>query len=162
MPKTDREELDGLPPPSSSLIEDDSVGRTSRILVGVAALFVTGLLILLAMTARQWGAKAEKKKGVQFTPDAATSGYLPAKPVAPVKPEFPEGVGGSMYEGEVTLGVTISPEGAVEEVVVVKGVQPILDSIAVKAAGKAVYQPGSRDGKPARSKILVKVPFEAF
>jgi len=71
-----------------------------------------------------------------------------------VEPEYPETLLKLRIGGTVRLELTVSPKGAVDDVVVVGG-NPILGEAAVKAAKQWVYSPW-----PSQTKIRVAIPFE--
>lgn len=70
-----------------------------------------------------------------------------------VEPEYPETLKKMGIGGSVRLQLTISPQGAVESVVVVGG-NPIFVEVAVKAARQWVYAPS-----PSQTTLEVTIPF---
>ena len=72
-----------------------------------------------------------------------------------VEPGYPETLQRLQIGGIVRLAVTISPNGAVENVALLGG-NPILAEAATKAVKQWIYSPG-----PSETTIEVAIPFES-
>jgi protein TonB len=90
---------------------------------------------------------------------AANDLDLYPRPVTPVDPEYPESAAG--ISGAVSLLLKIDEFGAVQEVTVVNA-EPAgyFEDSASQAFKAAHFSPAQRDGRPVRSRIVVKVRFE--
>lgn len=73
-----------------------------------------------------------------------------------VDPEYPPMAKQMKISGEAELDVTVSADGTVEKVDIVKG-NALLTSAAVNAAKKWKFKPFEADGKP--SKAVVRLAF---
>jgi TonB family protein len=75
------------------------------------------------------------------------------------EPQYTKEAKDAGVEGTVVLKVEITSEGLVENVKVVKSLQPDLDEQAVKAAKAWKFKPGMKDGKPVRVQATVEINF---
>jgi protein TonB len=103
-------------------------------------------------------------------PQSALSSAPPPPPVRPggdirrpvkvrdVRPEYPDLALKARIEGTVILECTISTEGRVSEVRVLRGV-PLLDDAAVEAVRRWVYTPTLLNGVPVPVVMTVTVDF---
>lgn len=80
-------------------------------------------------------------------------------PVLKVDPEYPPEAVKQHIDGEVVLYAIIRKDGSVDSVQLVKGVDPQLDSNAMKALAKWKFKPGMRDGAPVDIEAVVHIPF---
>lgn len=81
--------------------------------------------------------------------------------VEKVDPQVPDLARRWKLHGTVVLRASISREGAVEEVEVVKGVHPLLDGAAQRAVARWKYRPGLVNGRPTPARLKVTVDFKA-
>jgi len=65
-----------------------------------------------------------------------------------VKADYPAAMVKKGVEGTVVLDLVVSDSGRVDSVAVVKGLQPVLDSAAAKAAARFTFSPAIAGGKP--------------
>ena len=147
------------------MIDDDLADRSrGYVPMVLAAAVVVSLAVLVALRILSQSPPEEPliPAGSSFVPDEAGGGLVLAEPIGEIVPEFPEGIGGSMFEGNVMVGTTVGPDGEVVEVEVVRSFEPALDAIARKTVRKLTFRPATRDGKPVACKVLVAVPFKAF
>lgn len=76
-------------------------------------------------------------------------------------PKYPPELVGSGVSGDVTIIVTLSAGGLVDDVAIEKSSRNrLLDEAAKAAAWKWTYYPAQRDGKPVPSRIRVPLSFE--
>lgn len=76
-----------------------------------------------------------------------------------VNPEYPEIARKSRIQGVVILDATVTREGAVENLKVVRGLHPILDQSAMKAVQQWRYKPATLNGKPINVHFTISVKF---
>lgn len=81
--------------------------------------------------------------------------------VEQVAPQVPELARRWKLHGTVVLRASISREGEVENVEVVKGVHPLLDGAAQRAVARWKYKPGLVNGRPTQARLRVTVDFKA-
>ena len=76
-----------------------------------------------------------------------------------VEPNYPEAARKARMEGVVILEAIITASGAVEEVKVLKSVNPLLDASAVRAVQQWRYRPATLNGRAVRVYLTVTVTF---
>ena len=77
------------------------------------------------------------------------------------KLRYPEAAKDKKLEGRVTLQFTVDTDGSVKDVKVVKGVDPILDSEAVKVVSQSPkWTPAMQNGKHVRVHYIIPVIFK--
>ena len=77
------------------------------------------------------------------------------------KLRYPEAAKDKKLEGRVTLQFTVDTDGSVKDVKVLKGVDPILDSEAVKVVSQSPkWTPAMQNGKPVRVHYIIPVIFK--
>jgi protein TonB len=75
------------------------------------------------------------------------------------EPAYPEAARKARMEGVVILEAIITAGGSVEEVKVLKSVNPLLDSAAVRAVQQWRYKPATLNGRAVRVYLTVTVTF---
>lgn len=73
--------------------------------------------------------------------------------------KYPETAKKDGLEGTVYVEVFVSETGAVDSVRVQKGVREDLDMAAVAALEGVTFEPGLKEGKPAKVKVIIPVRF---
>lgn len=88
------------------------------------------------------------------------SGVLSA-PVAVKKidPKYPQDLIKDHVEGEVILYGVIHPDGSVDGVQLVRGIDPQLDANAIEAFRQWKFDPATKDGQPVALEAIVHIPF---
>ncbi len=76
-----------------------------------------------------------------------------------VEPGYPEAARKARMEGVVILEAIITASGSVEDVKVLKSVNPLLDSSAVRAVQQWRYKPATLNGRAVRVYLTVTVTF---
>lgn len=76
-----------------------------------------------------------------------------------VEPQYPEAARKARMEGVVILEAIITADGNVEDVRVLKSVNPLLDASAVRAVGQWKYKPATLNGRAVRVYLTVTVTF---
>lgn len=76
-----------------------------------------------------------------------------------VEPTYPEAARKARMEGVVILEAIITAAGNVEDVRVLKAVNPLLDASAVRAVGQWKYRPATLNGRAVRVYLTVTVTF---
>lgn len=76
-----------------------------------------------------------------------------------VEPTYPEAARKARMEGVVILEAIITASGTVEEVKVLKSVNPLLDASAVRAVSNWKYKPATLNGRAVRVYLTVTVTF---
>jgi protein TonB len=78
----------------------------------------------------------------------------------PIKPSYPIGARRRGEEGTVILDVVVAEDGTARTVTkVATSGFPELDGAAERAAAKARFKPGTRDGKPVLSAARITIVF---
>ena len=67
-----------------------------------------------------------------------------------VAPEYPEMARLSQMQGTVVVKILVGPDGSVMDAVVLKGIHPLLDREAVKAARKTLWTAGKQRNIPVK------------
>jgi TonB family protein len=83
----------------------------------------------------------------------------PPRPSSKVNPSYPEKARQAKKEGTVTLGLTVSKDGSVSGVHVVKGVDKDIDQTAIDAVSKWKFDPGTYQGNAVDVDLTVSVNF---
>src|SRR5262245_54541980 len=76
-----------------------------------------------------------------------------------VEPSYPEAARKARMEGVVILEAIITASGSVEDVKVLKSVNPLLDASAVRAVSQWRYKPATLNGRAVRVYLTVTVTF---
>lgn len=76
-----------------------------------------------------------------------------------VEPSYPEAARKARMEGVVILEAIITAQGTVEDVKVLKSVNPLLDSAAQRAVQQWKYRPATLNGRAVRVYLTVTVTF---
>ncbi len=76
-----------------------------------------------------------------------------------VEPSYPEAARKARMEGVVILEAIITASGSVEDVKVLKSVNPLLDSAATRAVQQWRYRPATLNGRAVRVYLTVTVTF---
>src|SRR5215472_6357859 len=75
------------------------------------------------------------------------------------EPSYPEAARKARMEGVVILEAIITAQGTVEDVKVLKSVNPLLDASAVRAVQQWKYKPATLNGRAVRVYLTVTVTF---
>ena len=81
------------------------------------------------------------------------------RPLSKVNPPYPEKARQGRKEGTVTLGLTVSKDGSVSGVHVLKGVDKDLDQAAIEAVSRWRFDPGTYQGNAVDVELVVMVNF---
>ncbi len=76
-----------------------------------------------------------------------------------VEPPYPEIARRARIQGVVILEAVITKTGTVEEVKVLRALNPVLDQAAINAVKQWKYQPAMLNGKPVKVYFTVTVNF---
>ena len=76
-----------------------------------------------------------------------------------VEPQYPEAARKARMEGVIILEAIITADGNVEDVRVLKSVNPLLDASAVRAVQQWKYKPATLNGRAVRVYLTVTVTF---
>jgi periplasmic protein TonB len=76
-----------------------------------------------------------------------------------VKPEYSHAAIRSQLQGDVVLQAIISETGVVEDVQIVKPLNPLLDKAAITAVRQWLYKPAMFNGRPVRVYLSVTITF---
>ena len=98
----------------------------------------------------------DEPRGEPLVPGGAVS--YPAL-VHRVEPEYPDAARRAHIQGVVILDAVITSAGDVEEVRVLKSVNPLLDDAAARAVRQWTYRPATLDGRAVRVRLTVTVTF---
>jgi TonB family protein len=127
---------------------------------------VTGFALLLALCAADLLpetalAQTERPEPPSPTPSqtASRGPFITPKKLKDVKPVYPEVAKQARVQGVIILQCTISPQGRVLDVKVLRGI-PLLNEAAITAVRQWVYTPRLVNGVPVPAIIAVTVPFK--
>jgi TonB family protein len=99
---------------------------------------------------------------LHLTASSSAAGELSAPvPQRKVDPKYPLTAMQEHIEGEVILYAVIRPDGTVDSIQVVRGVDPQLDANAVAALSQWKFQPAAKNGQPIPLEAIVHIPFRA-
>jgi TonB family protein len=95
------------------------------------------------------------------TGPASTSGGEVAEPapLRKVDPKYPPNAIAENIEGEVVLYAVIRRDGSVDSIQLVKGIDPQLDTNAMRALAQWRFRPAERNGEPVDLEAIVHIPF---
>jgi len=119
------------------------------------AALVVALFMLSSPLASVASAQAEPDGGVVAAP-----ALTPPALSADVDPGYPDSARGSGLHPVVTLELTISAAGEVNEARVVTAGEPAFDALAVTAMRAARFEPARRNGTPIPSRIRFQLGFQ--
>jgi TonB family protein len=89
-----------------------------------------------------------------------TSGPVnPPGPLRKVDPKYPQDLIQDHVEGEVILYGVIRPDGSVDSIQLVRGLDKQLDSNAIQALSQWKFRPATKDGQPVALEAIVHIPF---
>jgi len=87
-----------------------------------------------------------------------TESIVAPRALAQAMPSFPEEARRAGVQVVVTVKYTVTEDGSVTDVVVVKG-HPLLDAEVVRAVSRWRFSPATLDGRPTRVVRYAKLPF---
>ena len=80
-------------------------------------------------------------------------------PVLKVDPKYPQTLIEEHVEGEVILYGVIRPDGTVDSIQLVRGIDEQLDANSIAAFSQWKFEPGTREGQPVPLEAIVHIPF---
>jgi TonB family protein len=80
-------------------------------------------------------------------------------PLRKVDPKYPPNAIAENIEGEVVLYAVIRRDGAVDSIQLVKGIDPQLDTNAMRALAQWKFHPAEHNGEPVDLEAIVHIPF---
>jgi protein TonB len=83
----------------------------------------------------------------------------PPEPVRKVDPKYPQDLIKDHVEGEVILYAVIRPDGHVDSIQLVRGIDPQLDANAIEALSQWKFLPAMKDGEAVPLEAIVHIPF---
>jgi len=86
-------------------------------------------------------------------------GITPPKIVSKVQPTYPIDAKKAKRQGVVVVAAVIGTDGKVENVSVLKSVDPSLDQSAMDAVRQWTFEPALKDGKPVKVETHVEINF---
>jgi TonB family protein len=91
---------------------------------------------------------------------ARTAGQLnPPGPLRKVDPKYPQDLMQEHVEGEVILYGVIRPDGSVDSIQLVRGLDKQLDANSIEAFSQWKFRPAIKDGQPVALEAIVHIPF---
>ncbi len=127
---------------------------------GITAFIVVAILLLTLHAYTYPTLQTNNKiKNDKDKPLIVTSDMKPPILVKKVAPRYPKKAKANRIEGTVIIQAVIDKKGKVEDVTVLRGVDPSLDKSAVRAVKKWRYEPAMVDGKPVRVYFTITVVF---
>ena len=93
--------------------------------------------------------------------DSTADGITLPQVTRQVKAQYTGEAMRQMIEGDVLLGVVVTGDGSVGDVVVKESLDAVygLDEQAVRAMKQWQFRPGTKDGKPVHVRVEVKMRF---
>lgn len=88
------------------------------------------------------------------------NGVTPPNLIFKVEPDYSEAARKSKLQGDITLSLTVEPDGKPSNIRVIRGLGSGLDEAAVAALMQWRFQPGMKDGQPVRVMASVNVNFK--
>ena len=82
-------------------------------------------------------------------------------PVHKVDPSYPPELRNKKVEGDIVLYAVIRRDGSVDSIQVLEGVDPVLDSSAMRALAQWKFRPAERQGTPVELEAIVHIPLHA-
>jgi TonB family protein len=82
-------------------------------------------------------------------------------PLRKVDPKYPPTLIDEHVEGDVVLYAVIRPDGSVDSIQLVRGIDEQLDANAMQALSQWKFQPASRRGEAVTLEAIVHIPFHA-
>jgi len=99
---------------------------------------------------------------LRLVPGVSRAGDVNAPvPLRKVDPKYPQTLVEDHVEGEVILYGVIRPDGSVDSIQLVRGVDDQLDANAVQAFGQWKFEPATKDGQAVALEAIVHIPFHA-
>ncbi len=92
-------------------------------------------------------------------PGASPAKVRPPEPRHKVDPAYIRSAADQRIEGVIKLAAVIGRDGRVDHIELLSGIDNRLDSSAVEALGKWVFEPALRDGVPIEVDAVFEVPF---
>jgi TonB family protein len=80
-------------------------------------------------------------------------------PLRKVDPKYPPNAIAENIEGEVILYAVIRRDGSVDSIQLVKGIDPQLDTNAMRALAQWKFRPAEHNGEPVDLEAIVHIPF---
>ena len=91
---------------------------------------------------------------------ARISGDLNAPvPLRKIDPKYPQTAIQEHIQGEVILYGVIRPDGSVDSIQLVRGIDEQLDANAVAAFAQWKFEPATKSGQPVALEAIVHIPF---
>ncbi len=90
------------------------------------------------------------------------SGAAPPRAIYSPEPEFSDEARKAKYQGVVTLGVIVEPDGRPTNIRVLNSLGMGLDEKAIETVKTWRFEPAMKDGKPVRFEIAVEVDFHLY
>jgi TonB family protein len=83
------------------------------------------------------------------------------QPIRKVDPKYPPTMIAEHVEGEVILYGIIRRDGSVDSIILVKGIDELLDENAKKAFAQWKFRPAEKQGEPIEVEAIAHIPFRA-
>jgi TonB family protein len=84
---------------------------------------------------------------------------VPPRAMKKVDPCYPSDAYRERVDGTVVLYGVIRADGVVEDATLVEGIEPRVDTRAVRAFAQSVFEPARKKGQPIEVEVLVEIPF---
>lgn len=112
------------------------------------------LLFVLAILIAISGINVAQNKSKDKNPEPVGGMQAIAKKVV-----YPDEIKGKKIKGDVQVMVTIDSTGTILATSIYKALHPACDSAAIKAVRSVKYKPGTKNGKPAKKRIIFPISF---
>ena len=89
-------------------------------------------------------------------------GVTAPKPVYAPNPEYSEKARKQKINGVVVLAMTVTAEGNVRDIKVIKSLDPGLDKQAIAAVRTWKFEPATKDGKPVAVHLKTETDFRLY
>jgi TonB family protein len=90
------------------------------------------------------------------------SGIVPARPVSINDPDYTDSARRKKINGQVILAVALNAQGAIDQVRVVRSLDPGLDQASIDAVKQWKFEPATKDGKAVPVQFEVDTQFRVY
>jgi TonB family protein len=120
-------------------------------------------LVLLVAAARPDDSKNEKSGDAGDEPVYTLGdGVTAPRVIKQVNPQYSTGSRGIRVQGSVLIGTVVTSHGTPKNTHVVRGLDKDIDTAAVDAVNKWLFEPGKKDGKPVAVSVQIELHFHSM
>jgi TonB family protein len=127
----------------------------SNMVLAIAVAFLFGQVMVLAQELPDKNSEVVYEVGLG-------SDVTPPKPIYNPDPKYVDKARREKINGVVLVAMTVTAEGRVRDVKVIKGLDPALDKQAIAAIRTWKFEPATKDGKPVAVHLKTEVDFRLY